>query len=281
MTKRRVPLTCGPIDLEVELLEVDPALAEKWLYSNSANYRLTRPRYVERLARDIREGQWRVNGEPIVFDREGVLVDGQHRLAAVLAAEKPIITLVVYGVSIEDGLTVDTNMPRAFADHVRRLGLPYATGVASVTSRLWQWKHGNFRTTRYTATRTELAQLLSANLDEISRAALVGRRIYMSGLRVSIASLGLAHCLFSEIDEADTAEFFAQLESGDNLAKGDPVYALRRVLISKIANKERIVDPTLTAMLVTAWNYWRDGAEVDVIYWRGGGTRRQPIPEPH
>ena len=68
---------------------ITPKLAEKWMEANKNNRPLRRS-LVGRYAGAIRRGQWELNGESIKFDEDGVLFDGQHRLAAVVEANKPI-----------------------------------------------------------------------------------------------------------------------------------------------------------------------------------------------
>jgi len=78
------------------------------------------------------EGEWLYNGEAIKFDRDGRLVDGQHRLEAVVKANKPIAFLVIRGLDPEVFKTIDTGKKRSAGDVLAIKGVknPNAVGAA-------------------------------------------------------------------------------------------------------------------------------------------------------
>lgn len=66
---------------------------------NTSNIRNVNWRVVHKYARAMQMGLWQFNGEPIVFDEDGVLKNGQHRLLAVLESGVAIKALVIKGTS--------------------------------------------------------------------------------------------------------------------------------------------------------------------------------------
>jgi hypothetical protein len=50
------------------------------------------------LIEEIKGGRWRLNNHLIAFDRDGYLVDGQHRLCAIGHAGVPVEVAVMWGV---------------------------------------------------------------------------------------------------------------------------------------------------------------------------------------
>ena len=76
---------------------ITPEVAEEMLTHNTNNYRPISKQIVSRYVDEIQGNSWEANGDTIVFNSEGVLLNGQHRLTAVINAKKPIITLVVRG----------------------------------------------------------------------------------------------------------------------------------------------------------------------------------------
>ena len=78
---------------------ITPAMAEEYLRHNEHNPR-KRPnrKVIDSYAQDMKTGNWFINGEPIVFDANGDLKNGQHRLMAIIKANVPIEMLVVRGV---------------------------------------------------------------------------------------------------------------------------------------------------------------------------------------
>lgn len=78
---------------------ITPAMAEEYLRHNEHNPRKSASRrQVESYARDMAAGKWFINGEPIVFDANGDLKNGQHRLMAIVKANVPVEMYVVRGV---------------------------------------------------------------------------------------------------------------------------------------------------------------------------------------
>lgn len=78
---------------------ITPRLAKEYLEKNTSNYRKLSHTTVWQYANDIENGRWQENGEAIKFDEEGTLVDGQHRLKAIVMANVPACMMVVRGVS--------------------------------------------------------------------------------------------------------------------------------------------------------------------------------------
>ena len=83
---------------------INPELAWKYLAMNTENPRKINRNIVCAYAEDMKAGRWVLNGEPICFDENGVLTNGQHRLHAIIKAGTSISALVVR--NIEPGCKV-------------------------------------------------------------------------------------------------------------------------------------------------------------------------------
>lgn len=93
---------------------ITPEIAKTMLGENVNNRRISRDN-VNLFAREMRNGEWRFNGEAIKFGKDGRLLDGQHRLLAVIAADKPLTTLVIRGLEDETQQTMDSGKPAPWA----------------------------------------------------------------------------------------------------------------------------------------------------------------------
>lgn len=62
---------------------ITPVKAAEYLALNKNNRKLNEAT-VERYVNMMSKGEWIMNGEPICFDRYGNLVNGQHRLTAII-----------------------------------------------------------------------------------------------------------------------------------------------------------------------------------------------------
>ena len=95
---------------------ITPLLAQTMLDSNTRNRKMNTNR-VKQYTADMRAGRWCANGESIVVTESGILVDGQHRLQAVVNAG---ITLqfVVATIKDEEAHHFDTGRARSINDSV-------------------------------------------------------------------------------------------------------------------------------------------------------------------
>lgn len=114
-------------------MEVTPEQAREWLQSKRRN-RTFSPKQVALYARMMREGAWvsRTN-EAVAFDDSGQLVDGEHRLRAVLACGQAIKMAVAFGCNAHIGIArtrsvadvgvieYDIKMPRNAAAIIRTM----------------------------------------------------------------------------------------------------------------------------------------------------------------
>lgn len=98
--------------------------------------------HVRWLSTMIKAGKWRLNGEAVLLDQDGKLLDGQHRLYAVIEAETPIETYVVRGVDRDYFATIDTGAGRTVGDVLGIKGELYCAQLAAVLGWLWRYEQG-------------------------------------------------------------------------------------------------------------------------------------------
>jgi len=115
-----------------EMVEVTPELAEEWLKKVNIQRKLS-VTSVEAYARDMAAGRWSEDATAICFNEEGDLVNGQHRLNAIIRAKVTITFLVMYDASLEAILRMDSGRPRTVADQLHIFGITNATDIGAVS----------------------------------------------------------------------------------------------------------------------------------------------------
>lgn len=95
--------------------EITPSTAQSYLSKSIGNRRLNSD-YVLSLAVAMETGKWNAEASEVVFDETGALIDGHHRLHAIVAYEKPVTMLVKRGVSKTARSVIDTGRTRSIAD---------------------------------------------------------------------------------------------------------------------------------------------------------------------
>lgn len=113
---------------------ITPEVAKCYLEHNEGN-RILNKGQVAFFAKMMQEGTWQVNGEAIVFDKNGRLVNGQHRLSACLYANVPFETMVIRGVEEETFYTFDTGKVRTSGDVLKIGNVMYGTMIAAIINK--------------------------------------------------------------------------------------------------------------------------------------------------
>ena len=133
--------------MQLKMEKITPAVAREMLESNIDRNRAIKERHLERLVADMRDGFWDSNnGETLKFDNEGKLVDGQHRLHAIIQSKSTFTLPVLRGVSSDGFDTLDTGSSRTMGDLLSMRNVPSSTTTAAALVTLEQFYTGNFRT---------------------------------------------------------------------------------------------------------------------------------------
>jgi hypothetical protein len=105
-------------EVYVEVRNVSPQQAKNWMRSSNptGNNRDVDPTQVVRLLNDMRADRWILTPDPIAFDSDGMLINGQHRLLAIIYYGKPVKMLVGFNFDRLAMEFTDTPMRRTYAD---------------------------------------------------------------------------------------------------------------------------------------------------------------------
>lgn len=117
--------------------------------ANSENFRKMDKDYVRNLAKAMGDGNWDVNGEPLIFDSNGNLIDGQHRLAACAESGKTLETIVVRGVDPTYVRSIDVGRKRTIAMLLSSRGVKFSNNVAAAVRLYKSYEMGERGKTVY------------------------------------------------------------------------------------------------------------------------------------
>lgn len=93
---------------QMDVERIDPDKAAKYLAENTRNRKI-KVKHITNLAKAMTQGEWQVNGDAIRFDSNGKVVDGQHRLHAIIQSGVAITTVVIRNLDPDTFHTIDTN----------------------------------------------------------------------------------------------------------------------------------------------------------------------------
>jgi len=250
---------------QICIISITPKLAKVFLAKNNPINRPIRQGSVNVLIEEIKEHGWNLNGETIKFHKDGSLIDGQHRLTAIVQSGVSIKSSIFSGADDDALIKIDTGKARTAADILAMMGYSYpairAGGLRLIClySRRFKGHRNRFTPSQIIALQNE------HNLNEES--PVLGKSL----TRLLPPTMACAlHHLFSEKDPQAATEFMESLKDGTGLVANSPIYVLREKLIR--ISKDRNIQHRETmfmAFCIKAWNLTRMGQKCSLIVWRG------------
>lgn len=212
---------------EISVRMVTPALAAEYLRHNDGNRRPVAA-HVEALARDMRAGRWALSPQPICFAASGRLLNGQHRLLAILRADVAVELPVVVGLP-EAALDTYDRQARA-GPVVADLTPGFGDGalVAAMANLLWRHECAPPGSRRLKASAAELRGILAAHPRLLEMRSLARRMVDYG--RPSV--LGYAAYVITREDPVLGAAFLRRLDGSVAEPPTQPVARLRRQLLA-------------------------------------------------
>ena len=261
---------------------ISPAKAKQWLGNGAnGNRRVSRQRVLQ-YQMEILSGSWDLNGAAIVFDSNGGLLDGQHRLRAVVKADKSIKSVVVRGVPPRGRGTLDTGKARNVPDLIHMHGASTKnTSVVSAAILLYHhWHLGNFdrlhEMMSYKAPPHVIFETYQKNKDihDAAGGSMQGTKVWIGVCPPSVAVF--CHYVFWKQNKTKADAFIAQFRDGVGLTQESPVLWLRnrmRSLYNKTQRAGRTFTNSTRLQIVSwffvAWSAYRDEKPLPEKYKRG------------
>lgn len=180
-------------------------------------------------ARDMVNNNWRPVGDPIRVDTNGDLIDGQHRLSAIVASGRTVSMMVVSGVNPEDQIVIDSGVKRRAADYLTLDGRKYGARLASAARLLYATEAGRAYENRLRVTNSEIFGVIDAHPTLIDSVLAVEGINRTSG--ITPLNAALVHYIGSEKIFHTTWNFFDGVRTGVGLAATDPRLLLRNRLL--------------------------------------------------
>lgn len=254
---------------KAEFRYVSPQEAADVLEHRNPRNRSVRVKVADRYMNSILGMTWMVTGQPIIFDWNGDLLDGQHRLMACRDSGVAIYTLVVTGIDPEVMPAIDKNTPRSTRDTFRWAGKHNPVDYAPIARPLWGLSQGIFMGNSERLHRIDdqqLMELIEPFEDSIVTAIPLASRMYKSrGLSKRNWGVALAWIIHNGADKALVEDFVTSVVIGADLSIDDPRYQFRNWCDRarglggpkrKLRSDEHVI------AVVKAWNYWVTGKTI-------------------
>jgi hypothetical protein len=246
------------VTTDIEL--VTPELAREMLENTNRRNRRIRKNQVQALARDMDENNWLFTGAPLTFDWDGTLLDGQHRLAAVVESGKAQNFVVMRGLDPNAQSAMDIGSRRLAYDALKLRGVEGdMKNAAAIARAVYMYDSGRV------PTHLETIRFVEDHAEELEDAVAVSEMVRRSGQLTGGSFYGAAFYILARIDAHAAADFFEKLASGAELEKGSPILLLRKNLSKGLPygfGRGAWHFKQNFAVVVHCWNAWRDGKEL-------------------
>jgi hypothetical protein len=251
-------MTTTTSKITTTIVDVTPEMAEQWLQLCNIGNRNLSVNKANGYAREMVEGRWHFNGEAIQFDTAGMLLNGQHRLLAIVTSDTTQTFLVVQGLNRTSQVTMDQGNRRSPTDQLKVVGVDVHTSVAAAIRICLQWESGRLfgDAKRIKVTTGEIVQWANDNKDSLDLLnSLPLTALSKIPVKPSI-TYAVALRLY-EIDVEDAAQFFELLSTGAGLAKDSPILALRNRFTRISIDRTFLPTRDVIAYYIRAWNGFR------------------------
>ena len=252
-----------PKGVERHTVRIDAEAARRLLDANVHNRRLSQVQAISYARMMEQPGGWPYVGDPIRVDKNGRLLDGQHRLRAVELCGVPLVVDIILGLEPETQDVMDTNSTRKAPQQVAMAGIKHAVAAAPAARLLMRWGFHDdpeletwaLASDSYAPARPEVTRWCRQHKDAIERSAGLGFAVFSAvGIKPSIAAAVHFRASRISVDWAD--KFLHFLRTGEDMSAGNPILTLRNKFSRQRQLSIREDQNEQLYHTVTAWNYW-------------------------
>ncbi len=251
----------GSLSYSVET--VTPAQARSYLAS-AETARKPDARVVGTYAAAMKAGAWVVNGQPIIFDTDGKLVDGLQRLSACVEADVPFKTLVARGVHADTLHTIDQHRARSYVAVLEARGTyQRPASLVRLMGKLIRIENGTLGLSVQPISWSRYDRVLDANPELVEAAAMADR---YRGLKVHSQPIAvLAFMALRAGHQTAFRNFLVALDTEDDQTGFNGATNLLSTLEAMRAVGEVGVDQMI-ALGILAFNDWLEDVRRRKVY---------------
>jgi hypothetical protein len=251
--------------MEIKEVKITPEMAKKMIEKSSIRNRRTKERSVNAYAHDMSENKWKENtGELIKMSSDGSIIDGHHRLLAVIISGKTIKFHVAYNLSEDVFSVIDTGVSRTSNDTLFICGYRNANLLGSSIGLYLRIKNNLYASSQPIA-NYEILQEYESNIEKWDQ--IIHKTVSWYEANSKVISATMIGGFYSAISESDPvmADLFMDYLCKDKGDKITPAYVLRKRLIENKISSGKLTRITIIVFMIKAWNAYRDGRTISYL----------------
>ena len=135
----------NPISKDIEVFEqgITPQIAQYILIHHNKDNRKVTNSQVNKIAKSIRTDGWLKDGQPLTFNVDGNITEGQHRLHAIVAEDVTVPMIIVLGVELNCFTNTAPAKPRRPEDEIQRKDKSATVSEVSTLRQLLKRRQGD------------------------------------------------------------------------------------------------------------------------------------------
>lgn len=254
---------------------ITPQIAEEYLRHNQRN-RKPKKRTIAAYAATMRGGNWLLTGETIQFDWCGTLINGQHRLMAVIEAGIPVQFSVARDCAPDTARVIDNLPPRTATDAALYAGEHGFTNTHAAICRALFMYGRDPRLTNARLTNDQVLRLYNRHREPIDFALSCGPDRWAPAVSMSV----IARALIRDVPR-DPLQDFAMIV-GSNQPTGTrnpsaPLALFKFLAANRLATGGTSMQMLRTKMTETALFHFLSDVSVKLL--RAQNQTRWPLAD--
>ena len=250
------------------------------LDGNTSNRKLRKTR-VNQYADAMKRGMWDIQNDAITISKTGKLLNGQHRLSAIVLADQSCQCLVLRGVDESTYTVIDSGLSRSVNDSLHSAGMGLnSTHISPMAKTLIAMDAGLsiYDTNALSLVqRQDIVDYVETNNETLNWASMLARKADLSVGGIRHAWGVFAILASKKHGKEKVEEFMSLVVDGVGLKPGDSPLALRNWISRQRGSWTRSASKNNIAIYISAFNKWMKGEKVAVI--RPLGATWDTFPE--
>lgn len=237
---------------------ITPEMAKQFLSNNTGN-RQVKLNVVEKYANDIKYDRWKANtGETIKISEKGRILDGQHRLHAIIKADQGLNFHLATGLDDSVFDVIDTGSNRTGTDVFTINGTLNASVLPSIIQNYMTVKTSKVRLKTNVLTNQMVLDIYNENPEEWQNVVRISKNWYLSFSKILSRSIigGLYENFKQKAGEEVAKDFFNQLCIGKEFTNETIVWLRKRLTEDKISNLKLPI-AVKYELIIKTWNMFR------------------------